>query len=207
MSQQWSSDFHKHSQWNDYENRGHIALEASETERFRMSNLTPIDSDLVNQNLAWVASDRLWSICLPPTSRHIYITMCMQTNMKERNYFGGLERLYQLTRLKRATVTKHLANLADSGLVEPQFDKKHLFKRHIRQNYHIFLPPEDILTCSDWGPHNQTKSHKTEYPKFLREMAAASVAGEIASDEGANNYPYMGQNGEVIHSEFDEIER
>ena len=157
--------------WNNYDNRGNLEVESPDIERWRMSNLNPIEPELQGQNLAYVASDRLRSTCLPTTARHLYITMCQQTNMAERNYFGGLEKLYQLTRLKRATVTKYMKILKLSLLVEPQFKTGDLKKYKIRQNYHLFLPPKDIVTCSDWGIHNETKNHKKEYQKFLVEMS------------------------------------
>jgi hypothetical protein len=190
--------------WNDYDKRGNIEIEAPDIERWRMSNLHPIEPDLIGQNLAYIAAERLRTVCLPKTTRHLYISMCQQTNMAERNYFGGLERIYQLTRLKRATVTKHLKVLRLTRLVEPQFTTSDLKKYKIRQNYHLFLPPKEILTCSDWEGHSDTLSHKTEYQKFLFELSEATKHGEIGSDEELKDYPYVGPQGEIIHSESDE---
>jgi len=201
------NEFTSGRHWNNYDGRGNLKVEAPEIERWRMSNLHPIEAELIGQNLAYIAVERLRSICLPKTTRHLYVAMCQQTNMAERNYFGGLERIYQLTRLRRSTVTKHMKVLTLTGLVEPQFSRGDLQIHKIRQNYHLFLPPKDIVTCSDWEGHNESVSHKKEYKKFLFELSEATILGEIGSDEGAKSYPYMSQNGEIFHSEFDEIRR
>ncbi len=192
-------------QWNDPDNKGHIKEYDKNLERFRYSNNYRLEEELEGQYLPWVCAERLENTCLPAPSKSIFLMMCIQTNMNERNYFGGLEALQRLTSYKRATVTKHLGILEESGLVKPFFKKGQMFHNGIRQNYHLIVPPQGITDCANWKGHNVGLSHLKEYPKYLKRMLCDSELDANEHQNEENSYPYVDTYGRIISNWADEI--
>lgn len=164
----------------------------------RVSNGNPIEPGMENENLYWEMMQRLRSTCIPTPARFIVLTMCRFTTMEERNYFGGLELIQQVTNYSERTVRKHIAILTESGIVDGKILRKFLYMQHMRQNYHLALPPKDIITCAEWEGHNETKSHKKEYRDFLANFQRTSL---LIENEWRENEPEafaIEQTGEVV---------
>ena len=124
--------------------------------------------------------------------------------MENRNFYGGLELVEEITGYSERTVRDHVALLHETHLLERKILQKYLYLNNMRQNYHIYLPPKDLLTCADWQGHNQTESHLKEFPKIVNRMLEHSVSSDDSVDgpaEGsfARELTYaIGMNGDVI---------
>ena len=143
----------------------------------RAVNTTPIEPGLEKENLDWIMMQRLRATCIPSPARFVILTMSRLTNMDERNYYGGLELIEQITMYSERAVREHLAILRDSGLVESKIEHGQLYKRNMRQNYFIHIPPGDIITCAEWEIHNQTASHIKNFPKVVKMLERNSNVG------------------------------
>lgn len=169
------------------------------TERFRVRNVSPLEEGLETENLQWVMKNRLRNTCIPSPSRFIILMMCSYTNMGERNFFGGLELIQQITNFAERTVREHVALLVESNLLESKILHKYLYMKNMRQNYHIYLPPGEIITCAEWDKHNETESHERLFPGFLTNFQRTStVIEQVGRETGAEAFA-IGSDGVVIN--------
>jgi hypothetical protein len=168
-------------------------------EYFRVRNVVPVEVGLETENLEWVMKHRLKHTCLPSASRFIILMMCDSTNMGERNYFGGLESIQQITNYAERTVRKHVALLVESNLLDGKILHKYLYEKNMRQNYHIYLPPKEIITCAEWDKLNETESHKRLFPGFLTNFQRTSTVAEQVGRETEAEAFAIGSDGEVIN--------
>jgi hypothetical protein len=170
----------------------------------QVSHSQQVEPGLEGENLHWVMMERLKGTCLPSPSRFVLLVMCLFTSMENRNFYGGLELVEEITGYSERTVRDHVALLHETHLLERKILQKYLYLNNMRQNYHIYLPPKDLLTCADWQGHNQTESHLKEFPKIVNRMLEHSVSSDDSVDgpaEGsfARELTYaIGMNGDVI---------
>jgi hypothetical protein len=142
---------------------------------YRVKNTQPIEANLNSQYLAYVMAERLRNTCFGPTTRAIAMQFALKSNMENRVYWGGLEDLYEWTAWGRSTVTKHIAILEESQVLIGAYENAELFKKEVRQNYWIFLPPENMFTCADWEDHASGKFHKNNYLKYINEFTEEGI--------------------------------
>jgi hypothetical protein len=173
-------------------------------ELIQVSHSQQVEPGLEGENLHWVMMERLKVTCLPSPSRFVLLVMCLFTNMENRNYYGGLELIEEITGYSERTIRDHVALLHKTDLLERKILHRYLYLNNMRQNYHIYLPPKDLLTCAEWEGHNQTESHLNEYPKVVNRMLERSVRTDAPHDgpsDGAfaRELTYaIGINGDVI---------
>jgi hypothetical protein len=173
--------------------------ESFQAEIFKVRNVTPIEEGLERENLSWVMKNRLRYTCLPAPSRFILTEMCSYTTMQDRNFFGGLELIEEITNYAERTVRKHVALLVESNLLDGKILHKYLYEKNMRQNYHIYLPPKEIITCAEWDKHNETESHKRLFPGFLTNFQRTSTVAEQVGRETEAEAFAIGSDGEVIN--------
>jgi hypothetical protein len=152
--------------------------------KYRAKNNYPIDANLNSQYFAYVLAERLRNTCLKNTTRAIAMQFAMKTNMENRVYWGGLEDFYDWTGWKRATVTEHLGYLEESKVMVGVYTNAELFQKKVRQNYLMYLPPEEMFTCADWEVHAAGKYHQENYLSYINERTkdGFTVLPEIAPD-------------------------
>jgi hypothetical protein len=153
--------------------------------KYRAKNNHPIDANLNTQYFAYVMAERLRNTCFGNTTRAIAMQFAMKTNMENRVYWGGLEDFYDWTGWKRATVTEHLGYLEESKVMVGVYTNSKLFQKKVRQNYLMYLPPENMLTCADWDEHSSGDYHRKNYLKFINKKTenGITISPEIAPDE------------------------
>jgi hypothetical protein len=170
----------------------------------QVSHSQQVEPGLEGENLHWVMMERLKGTCLPSPSRFVLLVMCLFTNMKSRNFYGGLELVEEITGYSERTIRDHVALLHKTNLLERKILQRYLYMNSMRQNYHIYLPPKELLTCAQWEGHNQTESHLAEFPKILNRMVERSVSSggpldTLPNGNSARELTYaIGMNGEVI---------
>ena len=118
------------------------------------------------QNLTRLFWERLENIsCYDGRDFVVTCTLTLHTNLQTLKVWESQKKLLEFSRIGHSAWNERLKWQESDGIIRREFSKGEIFKKNLRQNYHLILPFRKYESCEDWQEHFYNGSHEQRMAK------------------------------------------
>ena len=113
------------------------------------------------QNLTRLIWERLENItCYDYSDFIVMCTLTLHTNQKNLKVWEGQQNMLDFSRLKKSAWNLRINRQEADGLIIKKHTRGEIYKKKLRQNYDLIIPPRKYESCEDWPQHFYVGSHQ-----------------------------------------------